>query len=361
MRWIVAASFCLLGACHRQPQSYVLVHQGNTQVITPPSSKPEFKHARQHPSQKKGCDIESDSFSLTWHGNTARIAVKAETYYAPPPASTPNSGSRPSAPPAITIAESGPRIYVDSVAQLDKFREALEAKEDAGCIRGDEGPRLREAIAEAFPFPPGIAVYLRFGAYSRTSFFDLTTEFRVRIVTSPGANPEISLYAVTRAPGEDRMRIKLVSGSGRSLAIPDTPAYYRYLYRTSGADHRFLATILGAPDRQTLRDATSQFLADPDLLCAKPPAGVFCQSMNAGVNAGFYVKINGNDGFVRLGGTLGEALTDTESGLHVIGQRRTLPAIQSVRRMFHGKLIPIHFEGTDILSLVMMPGDEVTY
>jgi hypothetical protein len=247
------------------------------------------------------------------------------------------------------------------VTQLDKFREALEAKEDAGCIRGDEGPHLREVIAEAFPFPPGIAAYLRFGAYSRTSFFDLTTEFRLRLVTSPGANPDISLYAITREPGEDRMRIKLVSGAGKSLAIPETPAYYRYLYRTSGADHKFLATILGAPERQTLRDATTQFLADPDGLCTNPPAGVFCQSLNAGVNAGFYVKINGSDGFARLGGTLGEAITDTESGFHAIGQRRTLPQIQSVRRMFRGKLIPIKFEGNDILSLVMMPGDEITY
>jgi len=38
-----------------------------------------------------------------------------------------------------------------------------------------------------------------------------------------------------------------------------------------------------------------------------------------------------------------------------------VPQNVTVRRMFHGKLIPIKVDGaTSILSLVAMPGDEIT-
>jgi hypothetical protein len=357
MRWTLAIPLCLLAGCRHPPQAYLLKQQGRTQILTPPPSKPEIKSARKHPSRKMGCDIESESFAVAWHGNTARLTVRAERYYAPPAEQQKQQGT-----PAISIAESGPRVYVDSVAQLQKFRDALAVKEDAGCFRGDEATRLRQAITETFPFPPGIAVYLRFGAYSQTSFFDLTPEFLLRLVSPPVTKPDISLYAVARAPGDDRMRIALISGEGKSLAVPETPAYYRYFYRTGASAHNFLATILGAPDRKTLSDATNQFLSDPET-CEKPGPGVFCQSVKVGINAGFYVQINGKDGFVRLGGTVGEAIGDTQTGLHEIGRRRTLPENVMVRRMFHGKLIPIKVDGAggNILSLVTMPGDEITF
>ncbi len=356
MRWIAVLLCLLFAACRHRPQQYTLSAQGPTQVLIPPPSKPEIRNARSRPRQKNGCDVESGAFSVTWHGNTARVEMKAETYYAPPaPPGQPSSSG------AVSIAEVGPRVYVDSIAQLDKFREALEAREEEGCLRGDEAPRLRQAITEAFPFPPGVAVYLRFGAYTRTSFFDLTTGFLLRLVTPPVAHPDISLYAITRAPGSDRMLIKLVSGAGKGLTLPEAPAYFRYLYRTSGAGHKFLATIVGAPDRRTLRDATSRFLADPDGFCSNPGPGVFCQSVDVGMNAGFYVRINGKDTFVRLGGTVGEALSDTQSGFRAIGQPRTVPRVQSVKRMFHGKLVPIQFDGNQILSLVLMPADEIAF
>jgi hypothetical protein len=352
MRWIVAVSFCFLAACHKQPLVYTLARQGRTQVLTPPVSKPVVKNARSHPSRKNGCDVESGSLTVAWHGNSARVAAKTEGYYAPVPQPSPQPGT-----PAVTISESGPRIYVDSLAQLESFRDALAAKEDAGCLRGDEASRLRQAITEAFPFPPQIAVYLRFGAYTRTSFFDLTEEFLLRLVTPNGANPSVSLYALTRQG--DRLRMALLSGNG-ALAIPETPAYYRYFYKTGASAHNFPATIIGAQDRPALQDATAQFLADPEKFCAKPAPGVFCQGMTMGVNAGFYVRIDGKEVFVRLGGPLYEAVGESAAGLFAVGRPRPTPHIESVRRMFHGKLIPIKFEGNDILSMVLMPGDEIT-
>src|ERR1035437_2210503 len=110
MRWISAIFVCLLAACRHQPQAYMLKQEGRTQLLIPPVLKPEIRDARQHPTRKKGCDIEAESFSVAWRGNTARVSVKAETYYAPAPAPS-QSGT-----PAVSISESGPRVYVDSLA-----------------------------------------------------------------------------------------------------------------------------------------------------------------------------------------------------------------------------------------------------
>jgi hypothetical protein len=75
------------------------------------------------------------------------------------------------------------------------------------------------------------------------------------------------------------------------------------------------------------------------------------------MNVGFHVRVNGAEVFVRIGGTVGEALGESRNGLRAASS--TLPQTVTVRRMFHGKLIPIKFEGNEILSLVLMPGDEV--
>jgi hypothetical protein len=361
MRWIIAVFVCLLAACRHQPQAYTLKQEGRTQVLTPPVSKPEIKKARNHPAQKKGCDIEGESYSVAWHGNTARVGVKGETYYAPPP----TSPGQPIGTPTASIAETGPRIYIDSITALETFREALAAREDSGCFRDDEGAHLRQAITEAFPFPPQVATFLRFGAFLRTGFIDLTPGFVMRLVSPAGADPEVSFYEVKGVTNDGRMRITLASGAGKALTVPESPAYFRYLYWTGGWTHSFRTTILGVPERAMLRDATEQFLADPEGYCAKPGAGMFCQSIgvSVGMNAGFYVRINGKDVFVRLGGQLGEAVGEAENGMRRVGRQQPLPQNVTVRRMFHGKLIPIKVDGAanNIFGLVAMPGDEITF
>jgi len=347
MRRIIPILFCLLAAC-RHP-AYTLARQGRSQILTPPASKPEIRNARRHPAQKTGCDIESPSFTLAWRGNTARLTVKPEAYFAPPVDPVPQPGK-----PGISIAESGPRMYSDSLAQLEDFRQAVAAREDAGCLRDDESARLRQAITEAFPFPPQIAAYLRFGTYTKTGAIDLIPGFVIRTVSPNGSDPDVAFYAVTGVPGEDRVRI---SGN-------ETPGYYRYLYWTGASEHNFPTTILGAPDRKGLHAATVQFLADPETYCAKPSPGVFCQSIatNVGMNVGFHVRVNGADVFVRMGGTVGEALGESRNGLRAAG-RQALPQNVTVRRMFRGKLIPIKVNGepNDIFGLVAMPGDEITF
>jgi hypothetical protein len=353
---VVIGLVCFLAGCRHRVQVYTLKQEGRTQLLTPPVSKPEIKKARSHPAQKKGCDVEAESLSVAWHGNTARVSVKAEGYYAPPPAP-----GQPQGPPGVAIAETGPRIYVNSIAQLEGFREALLAREDAGCFRPDEGAHLRQAITETFPFSPQIAAFLRYGAYVQTGSFDLTQGFVLRLVTPHGTDPDISFYAVTPVPRDDRVRITFVSGAVQPLTIPEKPAYYRYLYRTGGPVP-FLATILGAQDRQTLQSAVAQFMLDPKTFCENPGAGVVCQSVEVGMNAGFNVRINGKDVFVRLGGHLAEALGEASNGMRALSGPQALPQNVTVRRMFHGKLIPIKVDGAlnSILSLVAMPGDEIT-
>jgi hypothetical protein len=359
MRWIPALLICFLAACRHQPQAYTLARQGRSQLLTPPPSRPEIKKARRHGSRTTGCDIESGSFSLMWRGNTARVAMRSEAYYAPPEASAPQTGTA-----GITVAESGPRIYSDSLAQLEAFREALSAKEDAGCLRDADGARLRQAITETFPFPPQIAAYLRFGTYTFTGSIDLMPGFLLRVVSPAATDPDVSFYTIAGEAGGERVRVSLLSGAGSAMTIPENPAFYRYLYWTGASPHNFRTTILAAPDRKTLHDATSQFLSDPESFCAKPGPGVFCQSVAAsvGMNVGFYIRVNGSDVFVRMGGTISEAVGEARNGLRVAG-RQPLPQNVSVRRMFHGKLIPIKVVGapTDILGLVAMPGDEITF
>jgi len=357
MRWSAAFLFFLLAACRHQPQAYTLTRQGNTQLLTPPASKPELKNARKHPTRNTGCDVESESFSLAWRGNTAHLTVKTETYFAPP------ESPRPVGTPGITISESGPRMYSDALAQIEKFRGALAAREDAGCLRDDESSHLRQAMTEAFPFPPQIAAYLRFGTYTQTGSIDLIPGFFLRLVSPNGAEPDVSFYAVVRTPDDDRVRITLASGAGKALVMSEAPGYYRYLYWTGASAHNFRTTILGAPDRKTLQDATGRFLADPETYCVKPEAAVFCQSIaaNVGMNAGFHVRVNSSDVFVRIGGTFGEALGEAQDGLRVTSNPRSLPQNVAARRRFHGKLVPITFVGKDIFSLVLMPGDEITF
>jgi len=351
---LIGVSF--LAACRHQPQVYMLQQEGRTQILTPPVSKPEIKKARAHPSQQKGCDVEADSFSVAWHGNTALVGMKTETYYAP------TADSRAQGTDATaTVAETGPRVYVDAMAQLENFREALAAREDAGCFRDDEGAHLRQSIAETFPFPPQVAAFLRFGTYMRTGFIDLTPDFVLRLVSPTGADPDVSFYEVKSMDGP--VRIVLASGAGKALAVPETPAYFRYLYWTGGSTHNFRTTILGVPARAMLHDATTQFLADPEAHCAKPGAGIFCQSIavTVGMNAGFYVHVNGKETFVRLGGQLGEALGEARNGMRLRGAQ-PIPQNVMVRRIFHGKLIPIKVDGAgNILSLVAMPGDEIVF
>jgi|GEM_PF-3198485 len=346
MRWILALSICLLAAC-RHPM-YTLVRQGRTQILTPPRGKPEIKNARTHPEAKSGCDVTAGPFSLTWRGNTARVSARTEEYFAPPAGDV----AQPN-PAGLTIREAGPRMYKDSLDDIDKFRDALVVKAQAGCLRIEDAARLEGSITETLPFPPQIAAYVRFGVFLQTGFVDLGEGSLLSVLSRVGTSIDISLYAAQNGDG-GRVRIAQSSGEGKALVLPDATLYFRYVYWTGASAHNFRATILGADQRPALVAATAKFLDDPEGYCAAPATGVFCQSIGpqAGMNAGFYVKVNGVDTFARVGGTVGEVLTDPKKPRQQI-------QVTSVRRLYRGKYIPVKFERNEILGLVAMPGDDI--
>lgn len=308
-----------------------------------------MKGARKQPAQIANCDVASGPFSLTWRGNTAIVAAKPEEYFAPPAEQPPQPNA------TAAIQETGPRMYADSLADIEKFRDAITARQEAGCLRAEESARLRQRMTETFALPPQIAAYLRFGTYTQTGFVDLNEGSLLSVMSPVEGGFDISLYAASHVARIGQVRITPVSGAGKALRVPESPGYYRYLYWTGASAHNFRATILGAGEKAALREATAKFLDDPEGYCAKPETGVFCEMIgpSAGMNAGFYVRVNGRETFSRVGGTVAEAVADPAS------HSRILPKIISVRRLYHGKLVPVKFQGNEILGLVLMPEDEI--
>ena len=59
---------------------------------------------------------------------------------------------------------------------------------------------------------------------------------------------------------------------------------------------------------------------------------------------------------MRVGAGVGEAINQA-------GRVRGVPKTLVVRRLYHGRLIPIQFDpaSEDILGLTLLPGDEISY
>jgi hypothetical protein len=85
--------------------------------------------------------------------------------------------------------------------------------------------------------------------------------------------------------------------------------------------------------------------------------GVTCTVFpkNFGVSPELRVRANGEDYYIRVGGFLQEVL-DWHPGDHA-------PKTLRVRRPFRGRLVPVKFDpkSDDILKLVLLPGDEITW
>jgi hypothetical protein len=75
-----------------------------------------------------------------------------------------------------------------------------------------------------------------------------------------------------------------------------------------------------------------------------------------GVSPELRVRVNQKDAFVRVGGMVQEIL-DLEN------PKAGPPPSLKVLRPFHGRLVPIDFDpsSTDILRLVLLPGDQITF
>jgi len=77
---------------------------------------------------------------------------------------------------------------------------------------------------------------------------------------------------------------------------------------------------------------------------------------NFGVSPELRIRVNQEDAFVRVGGMVQEILDleNPEAGP---------PPSLKVLRPFQGRLVPINFDrsSTDILRLVLLPGDQITF
>ncbi len=377
---LAVTALTLLSGCPHAPLTYQLVRQGSGTLLIPPAqildtNSPTFdftiRNARQKSISVSGCDIEGELITLHWQGRTARISVRSASY------SVRQEGVE---------AQKEKTILLDPLKNLEKFRNDLDALESKNCLTRDEGRRLRTALSEKLPMPPGTAYRLRFGTFDITGIFDLGADFRLQIVTpvySGVANDpakqtvgfETAFYIFTPAQKDDRVQISLGSVTettrGKTpvaksapqtpLSFPEGYRYFRIVFRTdaNASEHITIAILLSATDKKILEEATQQResgRADSCETVVAPGATCFNFPPKIGVGPELRVHVNGQEAFVQIGGSVTDA----------IGYRKNLADVEKtleVRRLFQGRLIPVTFDRTsrDILNFVLMPGDEITW
>jgi hypothetical protein len=374
----VALLILFLG-CHHAATAYVLRRNGLDPIVFPPMRGENVSQAlsvaitgARKSTATTDCDIPGDLFSLRWRGNTAEISFRSQAFFTPPSDQSSNQTDR--------------GMYVNPLLAIDKFRLALSEREAKGCMREIENERIRRAIVEYFPLPPAIAYFLQMGSYDITGYFDLTPDFRMQITSPiypPGSEPstktllgyETANYTFVREGPDNRTRLRLASatevliGSApiekrtlrNGLPFSDSPTHFRLLFMAdetaSGRITR--AVLLSAPEETKLAQAVARLGNRPDDFCSTLfLTNVKCTILpkNFGVSPELRVRVNQKDAFVRVGGMVQEVLDleDPEPGP---------PPSLKVLRPFHGRLVPINFDrsSTDILRLVLLPGDQITF
>jgi hypothetical protein len=401
-----------LSGCGHAPMAYQLRRQGADPVLYPPTKiKPttaasvvhvKLKNARAQTASVAGCDIDGDGMSLRWQGRTAVVSLREQSFYTS--AYTPTYTSAADQSPN----QAGSGTYVDPLVGMEKFHADLLDRQSKGCLRPDENTRLRRAIVENLPLPPTIAYFFDLGSYDITGYFDLTPDFRM-LTTSPIYRPDAELtpdnligyetahyvfvadpnpdatplaaahanrFAIAADSNSDRIRISLsratevINGNPaiekrtlrNDLHFSQSPGYFRLLFMAddNAATVRITrAIMLSAPDQTRLAQAVASRQDSAENYCATLAVpGVTCTIFprNFGVSPELRVRTNGQDFYIRVGGFLQEAIDrpHAESGP---------PKTLKVRRLFRGRLVPIKFDvnSDDILKLVLLPGDEITW
>jgi hypothetical protein len=403
-KWVALIVLTLfVSGCGRAPMAYQLRRQGLDPVLFPPAKVKEtsttsdirvlLKNSRASSESAAACDIDGTVVSLHWRGTTAVVALRLQAFYTTTADQTPN--------------QTGRGLFIDPLVAMEKFHADLLDRQTKGCLRADENTRLRRSIVENLPLPPTIAYFFDLGSYDVTGYFDLTPDFRM-ITTSPiyRADAELSpdnligyetahyvfvsdstpdaRASATSAIGftaaadsnSDRIRMALsratevINGDPaiekrtlrNDLHFPQSPGYFRLLFMAddNAATVRVTRAILiSAPDQNRLAQAVASRQESAESFCAALSVpGVTCIIFpkNFGVSPELRVRANGEDYYVRVGGFLQEAidLQHPENGL---------PKMLKVRRLYRGRLVPVKFDpkSDDILKLVLLPGDEITW
>jgi hypothetical protein len=398
-----------LGGCGH-PAAYRLQRQGLDPVLFPPTRLKaatgsstihvDLRNARAQSTSVAGCDIDGEVLSLRWQGTTAAVSLHTQSFFAPPPEQSTNSSTN------QTTAQTGRGLYVDPLVAIEKFHSDLLDRQTKGCLRPDENTRLGRAIVENLPLPPAIAYFFELGSYDVTGYFDLTPDFRL-LTTSPIYRPdaditpenligyetahyvfvpdkssgtvlnvsETSAGAAASDSNSGRIRLALsrstevMNGNPaiekrtlrNDLHFPASPGYFRLLFMAddNAATVRITrAILLFAPNQSRLAQAVASRQDNAEHFCATlavPDVTCIVFPKNFGVSPELRVRANGQDYYIRVGGFLQEVL-DWHPGDHA-------PKTLKVRRPFRGHLVPVKFDprSDDILKLVLLPGDEITW
>ena len=117
--------------------------------------------------------------------------------------------------------------------------------------------------------------------------------------------------------------------------------------------------MLGSPDEQRLDEGTKQLqAASVDSCQAVTLSGLTCIAFpfDFGVSAELRVQTNGRDTFVRLDGTVLDALGVPNISADV-------PKNLQITRLYQGRHVPVTYdpETKDIYQLNLMPGDQLAW
>ena len=373
---VIAAALVLMTGCRHEPLTYQVARQGPTTLLIPPrqpASEAGFAIKVRHATKtaRSGCDLDDQLIRLRWKGTTAEATLK------------PGGSAPATANGTANQAQRLPALSLASPRDTDAARADVLTLATKGCLTSQEDERLRLALVEHFPLLPDAGHVFLFGDYGFTGVFDLTSDFRLHIigpVYAPGSSVSTSKptgYETTdyvfAGPGGDRrvtMSLSSVtetqlgrtegvqkSAPQNALPFPRSLAYFRLLFRNDLSSSNHSATIISAGDETQLNEATRLRESGPVDSCEGVSVqGATCTTFGAafGVNAEMRVRVNGREVFVRVGGTVRDAIE--------LRRPAAAPPNLMVRRLYQGRLIPITFDpaSQDILGLVLMPGDEIT-
>jgi hypothetical protein len=378
--FLIASVPVIFAGCAKAPLMYRLQRWGATTVIVPPNQQSANENSgllvvRLKNARRKiitvNCDIDG-LVALRWQGKAVEIQVRSESYVAARSEASQSGGP-----------VSG--MYLDALQDISAFHSQLLVLESKGCLSSVEARRIRRAVSEKFPLPPSIAYRYQLGSYDTTGSFELTQDFRLEVVNpiyegdartvEHQTGYEIAYYGFRSQATDNRLTVSLTSvaefhpsqpaipkTAPRNKAdFPTSPSFFHLLFKTDKTSTRYVtkAFLLSSTDESKLASGTKQLQgASVDTCEAVSTSGVDCTGFPAsfGVSPELRVRVNGKEVFVRLDGTVIDAL-----GLPNLAAE--VPKNLQVTRLFQGRRVPIVFDRTtkDILRFTLMPGDEITW
>ncbi len=229
-------------------------------------------------------------------------------------------------------------MYLDPLQDIGKFHEELLQRESKGCFSSTDTRQIRRAVAERFPLPPSIAYRYELGSYDTTGFFELTSDFRLNVVSpiyQDGQTKtiehqlgyEVSYYSFRSAANGDRVTASVTSvtefrtgehetpkaAPRNRIDFPESPTYFRLVLKTerSSTKQITLTFLLGSPEEQQLDAGTKQL----------------------------------------------------QDALGLPNLSADVPKNLRITRLYQGRRVPVMFDPLtkDIFRLSLMPGDELAW